>query len=95
MPYDTDGSCYAEPAFLVCGPFNKFIRTAETGWYDGNDHLNFTVDPATGVEPPERGEWIAITGAFDHPAAQQCGTNAGETLTCRDVFVATDISVTE
>jgi hypothetical protein len=94
IPYDTDGSCDAEPAFLVCGPYNKDIRTIEMSFADprSTQRLNFTVDPATGVGLPARGQWIEITGAFDHPAAQQCGTDAGVVLICRAVFVATDIS---
>jgi hypothetical protein len=94
IPYDVDGSCFAEPAFLQCGPYNKDIRISEMGFFDeGNtERLNFTVDPATGVELPERGQWIEITGSFDHPAAQQCGPDAGSILVCRAVFVATDVS---
>lgn len=97
IPYDTDGSCFAEPAFLQCGPWNKDIRTIEMSFFEtGNrERLNFTVDPAAGVELPPRGQWIEITGAFDHPAAQECGSDAGGILVCRAVFVATDVSVSE
>lgn len=97
MPYDTDGSCFAEPAFLQCGPFNKDIRTIEMGYFDSRsrERLNFTVDPAAGVGLPARGQRIEITGAFDHPASQQCGPEPGGILICRAVFVATDISVSE
>ncbi len=95
IPYDVDGSCFAEPAFLQCGPYNKDIRTSEMGFFDerNTDRLNFTVDPATGLELPERGQWIEITGSFDHPASQQCGPEAGGILHCRAVFVATAVSV--
>lgn len=97
IPYDTDGSCFAEPAFLMCGPYNKDIRTIEMTFYDprNTERLNFTVDPAAGVELPPRGQWITITGAFNHPAAQECGADAVGTLECRAVFVATDISVSQ
>lgn len=96
IPYDVDGSCEAgEPAFLLCADFNKDIRTAEVGFYDprNTERLNFSVDPASGAELPQRGQWIQITGAFDHPAAQQCGPDAGAILVCRGVFVATDVRV--
>jgi hypothetical protein len=94
IPYDTDGSCFAEPAFLWCGPSNKDIRTIEMSFFDprNTERLNFTVDPAAGVGLPARGQWIEITGAFDHPASQQCGSDAGVILICRAVFVATDVS---
>jgi len=97
IPYDTDGSCFAEPAFLLCSPYNKDIRTAEMSFFDprNRERLNFTVDPAAGVGLPARGQWIEITGAFDHPASQQCSPDAGGILVCRAVFVATDVSVTE
>lgn len=92
-PYDTDGTCFAEPGFLQCGSFNKDIRTAEMTFYDprNRERLNFTVDPATDLELPERGQWIEIIGAFDHPAAQECGPDAASNLSCRAVFVATEI----
>lgn len=95
IPYDTDGSCFAEPAFLMCGPYNKDIRPIEMTFMDSRntERLDFTVDPAAGVALPARGQWIEITGAFDHPAAQQCGPEPGGILICRAVFVATDISV--
>ena len=57
------------------------------------ERLSFTVDPVAGVGLPARGQWIEITGAFDHPASRQCGPDAGSILICRAVFVATDISV--
>jgi hypothetical protein len=97
IPYDTDGSCFAEPAFLLCSPYNKDIRTSEMTFFDprSRERLNFTVDPAAGVRLPARGQWIEITGAFDHPASQQCGPDAGGILVCRTVFVATEVSVTE
>jgi hypothetical protein len=97
IPYDTDGSCFAEPAFLVCGPYNKDIRTIEMSFFDprNTQRLDFTVDPAAGLGLPPRGQWIEITGAFDHPASQECGPDAGGILVCRAVFVATEVSVTE
>ena len=89
--YDLDGSCFAEPAFLQCGPYNKDIRVIQMSFFDprNRERLNFTVDPAAGVGLPARGQWIEITGAFDHPAAQQCGPDAGSILVCRAVFVVT------
>lgn len=89
--YDVDGSCFAEPAFLVCGPSNKDIRVIEMTYADprNRERLNFTFDPAAGVELPARGQWIEITGAFDHPASQQCGPDPASILICRAVFVVT------
>jgi hypothetical protein len=55
------------------------------------ERLNFTVDPASDLELPERGQWIEIIGSFDHLAAQECGPDAASNLSCRAVFVATEI----
>jgi hypothetical protein len=89
--YDLDGSCFAEPAFLQCGPYNKDIRVIQMSFFDPRqgERLSFTVDPAAGMELPARGQWIEIIGAFDHPASQQCGPDAGSILVCRAVFVVT------
>jgi hypothetical protein len=92
--YDVDGTCeIGEPAFLLCGAFNKDIRPEEMDFYGerSSDRLLFTVDPASGATLPERGQWIEITGAFDHPAAQECGPDVGRILECRATFVATEL----
>jgi hypothetical protein len=42
---------------------------------------------------PPRGNWVDVTGMFDHPSAQLCGTDAEEDvafrLMCRMQFVVT------
>jgi hypothetical protein len=55
------------------------------------ERLMFTVDPASGATLPERGQWIEITGAFDHPAAQEC-PGVSRILECRATFVATELN---
>jgi len=66
--------------------------------------MTLYVDPASGVTLPERGTWLRITGAFDHPDAAQCAPAArGDTkqlplpdpefavVACRTHFVPTAI----
>jgi hypothetical protein len=92
--YDQNGSCeIGEPGFLLCGAFNKDIRTAEMDFYDprNRERLAFTFDPASGATLPDRGQWIEITGAFDHPAAEQCGPDVGRIVECRATFVASEM----
>jgi hypothetical protein len=93
---ETSGPCSAEPAWLVCGYGQHDIRTTEQPFYSGAASANrliFKVDPASGLVMPQRGQWIEVTGRFDHPAAASCGEAAeddivsGPLLLCRLEFV--------
>lgn len=66
--------------------------------------MTLYVDPASGVTLPERGTWLLITGAFDHPDATRCAVAAMEdtkqsplpdpeqaVLSCRTHFVPTAV----
>lgn len=54
--------------------------------------LVLAIDPASGVQMPARGQWIEVTGRYDHPAAQGC-TWEGEAsvLACRAEFVVESV----
>jgi hypothetical protein len=98
------GMCAAidEPAgFLFCQNinYNALAASPEEG-LAGVARLNLSIDPASGVEMPERGQWIRVTGAFDHPLAGECADIAAAddyedpawfALHCRTEFVPTAI----
>lgn len=63
------------------------------------------VDPASGVGLPDRGQWLRITGAYDHPDAADCARANQEgiglysdddhaVLECRTHFVVSEVEVT-
>jgi hypothetical protein len=63
--------CEADPAvaWLYCPD------TVHDVWASANESAGFQrlhVDPSSGVTIPERGQWLRISGAFDHGAASQC-----------------------
>lgn len=90
---ETTGDCSAEPAWLVCGFGYHMLRPQPSGWAGDANNLPLKVDPASDVEMPPRGSWILVTGMFDHPGADACGTDAEEDLSfrlmCRMEFVVT------
>jgi hypothetical protein len=88
-----DGTCPTEPGWLVCGSFDKDIRPFQMDYYDPRsaNRLSFSIDPAGGVVLPPRGQWIEVTGAFDHPASQQCGPDPTAVLSCRVLFVVDSV----
>ncbi|MGH2483625.1 MAG: hypothetical protein ACRDE9_04115 [Candidatus Limnocylindria bacterium] len=80
---ETSGDCAREPAWLICGYGYYELSPTETAYYGGSGahRLEFKVDPALGLEMPERGQWIEIVGQFDYPAAQMCADDdVGSTL---------------
>jgi hypothetical protein len=61
-----------EPAgFLFCQHinYNGLAASPEEGFVG---RLYLSIDPASGVEMPQRGQWIRVTGRFDHPRAPDC-----------------------
>ena len=42
------------------------------------NRITLSIDPASGVSMPERGQWIRVTGRFDHPLAEACAELAGD-----------------
>jgi hypothetical protein len=89
-----------EPAgFLYCQHTNPnaLAATAEEG-NAGVPRLFLSIDPASGLEMPARGQMVRVTGAFDHPAAAGCAEiavddhdPAAAAFHCRTEFVPTAV----
>jgi hypothetical protein len=90
---DPDASlaeCRTNFPWLMCAPLLDIVRTVERGWAGNADYLDFVIDPSSDVVVPERGQWVTLTGAFDHPDADTCG-DVAEVLICRFSFVISAI----
>ena len=94
------GACLSEhePAgFLFCQNINYSGLTASPDeGFDGR--LSVSIDPASGVTMPPRGQSVRVTGRFDHPMADECAAFAGPdddpaavVFTCRLQFVPTSV----
>jgi hypothetical protein len=89
-----------EPAgFLYCQGinYNGLAANPQEG-LGFVQRLLLSIDPASGVEMPERGQWVRVTGAFDHPAAAGCADiavddhdPAAAAFHCRTQFVPTAV----
>lgn len=85
------GACRDVPeglSWIGCNLGYTQVVTDELGAMLGPG-LVLAVDPA-GVEMPDRGQWLRITGRYDHAAAQDCTYGekpALSTLYCRAEFV--------
>jgi len=98
------GACAADPsvAWLYCANI-AYDTVWATDAYTGPQQRLF-VDPDSGVVLPERGQWLRITGSFDHPDAAGCAEanqevglfddDATAVLYCRANFVVTAVEVT-
>jgi hypothetical protein len=97
--------CDADPAiaWIYCPESIPVVFVAPEANSSGFRRLH--VDPASGVVVSEEyGEWLRITGAYDHPAAAACAeaeTTFGEdpdpdlaVLECRAKFVVQGVEVT-
>lgn len=77
-------------AWLACNPgYEKLTRDAEQDFFSPG--LEVVVAP--GVEMPERGQLIEVTGHYDDPAASACAFGDDpdrKVLACRAQFVVTD-----
>lgn len=97
------GACgYQLPGgFLYCQNINHngLSASPEEGFVD---RLALSIDPASSVAMPERGQWIRVTGMFDHPDASACANPdllAGDpgmdpdaaVFACRLQFVPTSV----
>jgi hypothetical protein len=89
---DTDliAECRQREPWLRCGSLFDFLRPEEAEWAGDANYLDFVLDPGSDVVRPERGQWVTVTGAFDHPDAEACGDVAA-VLVCRFSFVLTSI----
>jgi hypothetical protein len=82
------------PAWLVCQNinYNGLVVTEGVG-------MKISIDPATGVTMPPRGQWVEVVGHLDDPAARDCApVGSGDqdpvrvVLTCRSEFVAESVT---
>ena len=101
-PCDVDASI----AWLYCDDTAE-DDTTETVWPDESEATAFEwliVDPESGVELPDRGQWLRITGAYDHPDSPACAdanaqaglhdSDALAVLECRVRFVVSAVEPT-
>jgi hypothetical protein len=88
------------PAWLVCQNINyNGLAVSESAGFEGVG-MKVSIDPATGVTMPPRGQWVEVVGHLDDPAARDCAPPAtgGEqdpvrvVLTCRSEFVAESVT---
>ena len=95
LPADAEvnGVCPVEPGWLLCGYGYHMLRPQPSDFYGDANNLPMKVDP-TSVAMPPRPNWVSVTGMFDHPSAQSCGTDAEDQvafrLGCRMEFVVTE-----
>jgi hypothetical protein len=61
--------------------------------------MKISIDPATGLAMPSRGQWVEVVGHLDDPAARDCAPVASGSqdpvrvvLTCRTEFVAESVT---
>jgi len=87
---DLIAECRERSPWLMCASVFDVIRPVQAEWAGNADYLDFVVDPSSDLVLPERGQWVTLTGAFDHPDATSCG-DAAAVLICRFAFVLTDI----
>ncbi len=85
--------------WLVCQNlnYNKLVISESEG-FEGVG-MNISIDPATGVTMPPRGQWLEVVGHLDDPAARDCApVDSGEqdplrvVLTCRTELVAESVT---
>lgn len=73
------GACGAsdhEVGWLICQNINFNQLGAGPDESPTIGRWPVSIDPASGVSMPARGQWVEVTGHFDDPAAQQCGDAA-------------------
>ena len=99
MPDGLGGACGpASPvSWLICQNinYNGLVASESAGF--SSPWLKVTINPATGVTMPPRGQWVEVVGHLDDPAARNCRpTNMddffGDVLTCRTELVAESVS---
>lgn len=87
------------PAWLVCQNINyNGLSISESAGFEGVG-VKISIDPATGVTMPPRGQWVEVVGHLDDPAARDCAPVASGdqdpvkvVLTCRSELVAESVT---
>jgi hypothetical protein len=96
------GACGAvapNPAWLMCqGLYYNHLVTSESAGFEGVG-LQISIDPASGVTMPPRGQWVEVVAHLDDPAARDCAPLGGGdqdpvrvVLTCRGELVADSVN---
>lgn len=73
------GACTAEAeptGWLLCQNINYNLLLADESDDWSGPGVRVSIDPASGVEMPERGTWVEVRAHLDDPAAQQCDDDA-------------------
>lgn len=95
--------CDADPsiAWLYCDDAGQDVWPSES---EAVAFERLFIDPEAGISLPERGQWLRLTGAFDHPDSAACGEANGEeglydsddlaVLECRIRYVVTAVEAT-
>lgn len=86
------------PAWLICQNINyNGLVISESAGFEGAG-LKISIDPASGVTMPARGQWVEVVGHLDDPAARDCAPLGGGeqdpakvVLTCRAELVADSV----
>ena len=83
----------------MCGAlfYNGLVISQSAGF--GGAGLPISIDPASGVTMPPRGQWVEVVAHLDDPAARDCTPLGGgeqdpvkEVLHCRSTLVAESVS---
>jgi hypothetical protein len=86
------------PTWLVCQNINlNDLVVSESAGFEGVG-LQISINPASGVTMPPRGQWVEVVAHLDDPAARDCTPLGGgdqdpvsAVLTCRGELVADSV----
>jgi hypothetical protein len=87
------------PTWLVCQGINyNGLAISESAGFEGVG-LKISIDPASGVTMPPRGQWVELVAHLDDPAARDCTPLGGGdqdlvsvVLACRSELVADSVN---
>jgi hypothetical protein len=94
------GTCQANPPstwWLECGGLNYYgLVVSESAGFGGLG-LQISIDPASGVTMPARGQWVEVVAHMDDPAARDCAPRGDEdpvwaVLNCRVQLAAESVT---
>ena len=95
----TCGAVAPNPAWLICQglSYNNLVISESAGFEGAG--VQISIDPASGVAMPPRGQWVEVVAHLDDPAARDCvPLGGGEqdpvavVLTCRSELVADSVN---
>jgi hypothetical protein len=93
------GTVAPNPAWLICQNINyNGLAISESAGFEGVG-LEISIDPASGVTMPPRGQWVEVVAHLDDPAARDCAPLGGGeqdpvsvVLACRSELVADSVN---